>query len=82
MNYSIDDFLCDKCLYQITIFGAHRGGVYCQQGDCPEILWSYATKCPYFKFDNHEKHKQLFKLTEYPKLLTEYDKLNYESNIS
>lgn len=83
MVYSLDnDLLCNKCLYQITICGAHRGGVYCQQGDCPEILWHYVTKCPYFKFDNHKKHEQLFELIEYPKLLTEYDKLNYESNIS
>ena len=31
MIYTIDskDFLCPKCKYQIAIFGAHRGGVYC-----------------------------------------------------
>ena len=80
MTYSLDkDFLCDKCAYQIELYGAHRGGVYCQQGDCPEILWNYVTKCPYFKFDNHKKHKQLFDLIEYPKLLTEYDKKIYET---
>ena len=74
MTYSLDkDYLCNKCKYQIELYGAHRGGVYCQQ-DYPEILWNYVTKCPYFKFDNHKKHEQLFDLVDYPKLLTEYDK--------
>lgn len=72
MIYSLDeDFLCSKCKYQIELYGAHRGGVYCQYGGYPKILWHYVTKCPYFKFDNHNKHKQLFELKEYPKLLTE-----------
>ena len=80
MTYSLDnDYLCCKCAYQISFYGAHRGGVYCQQGDCPEILWNYVTKCPYFKFDNHKKHEQLFDLVYYPKLLTEYDKKIYET---
>ena len=79
MTYSLDnDFLCDKCKYQITLHGAHRGGVYCQQGDCPEILWHYVKKCSYFKFDDHKKHEQLFDLIYYPELLTEYDKILYE----
>ena len=82
MTYSFnnDEFLCPKCIYQILFYGAHRGGVYCQQGDCPEILWHLQTKCPYFKFDEHKKHEQLFDLIYYPKLLTEYDKKIYEIN--
>ena len=79
MIYTIDskDFLCPKCKYQIELYGAHRGGVYCQQ-DYPEILWHYATKCPYFKFDEHKKHEQLFDLVYYPELLTENDKKHYK----
>ena len=79
MTYSLDnDFLCNKCKYQIELHGAHRGGVYCQCADCPEILWHYVTKCPYFKFDDHKKHEQLFDLIYYPQLLTEDDKRLYE----
>ena len=75
MVYSLDksEFLCPKCSYYITFYGAHRGGVYCQQ-DYPEILWHLQNKCPYFKFDDAKKHKQLFDLIDYPKLLTEDDK--------
>ena len=80
MIYTLDskDFLCPKCIYQISICGAHRGGVYCQSGDCPEILWHYVNKCPCFKFDNNKKHEQLFDLIYYPKLLTENDKKYYK----
>jgi hypothetical protein len=75
MTYSLDnDFLCNKCKYQIEFYGAHRGGLYCQCGDCPKIIWHYISKCPCFKFDENKKHEQLFDLADYPKLLNEYEK--------
>ena len=71
MVYSLsnEELLCGKCKFQIAIFGAHRGGVYCQQGDCPETLWNYVTKCPYFKHDKGQNHERLFDLKSYPRLL-------------
>ncbi len=76
MFYSLnkDEPLCPRCKYEIEFYGAHRGGVYCQYGDTPEIIWRFCTRCGLFKYDNGEKHQKLFDLIDYPKLLTSVEK--------
>lgn len=71
MVYSLsnEDLLCSKCKFQIAIFGAHRGGVYCQSNGNAKILWHYVTKCFYFKHDKGQNHERLFDLESYPRLL-------------
>lgn len=71
MVYSLSDkeLLCDKCKFQIAIFGAHKGGTYCQSNGFAKILWHYVTKCPYFKYDKGQRHERLFDLESYPRLL-------------
>ena len=70
MHYSIDQNkpLCYSCKYYITIFGAHRGGVYCQY--CyPQILYHFVNICPYYENDSNKIHKRMYNLEDYPKLI-------------
>jgi len=77
---------CERCIHSITFFGAHRGGVYCQKGTGPRVLWNLnvATHCANYTPDNGESHKQLFELYMYPNLLSKQElenKFNKQSSL-
>lgn len=80
MFYSLDPrcTLCKTCSLQIALFGAHRGGVYCQAPDKPCIIGIQVTSCSRYCFDHGERHKQMFDIDLYPGLLTWRDKDNID----
>ena len=83
MKYAIDGYLCESCKHRIALFGAHRGGVYCQGGDKPIMLHFYRNECNFYEHDGGDVIKCKFPLHEYPKLLSdaEYKKFKETGKI-
>lgn len=64
---------CKNCEHYIEIFGAHRGGVYCQVGYRPTIVTNINHSCSRFIPRSEGPHKMKFEAVSYPNLLSKQD---------
>jgi hypothetical protein len=62
---------CQECKHYIAIFGAHRGGVYCQFG-YPRVLYNLRG-CEHFEECRGDKQVAKYPPEEYPGLLSFYE---------